>query len=499
MAGTKNGVLVGKNADFTQVNGPNAQSSESNGLSTNGQLWIGTTTPNVGGTHISVGNITSPDGSSTIGYSAPNITLTSALGSGRYPITPYVVGPSGLAGYQTIQSAINAAHAAGGGIIYLQPGTYTENLVFYDAIQIRGTQAYENSFSTIIIGIHTPPLTGQVAIAEVEMQSSTHIFSSVSAGSSAISFFECTFNLTNGYIFNLPNWTGNGFNINDCGELSVNNGVLNNSGGAPLFTNNCQIGAGTANPLIANGDVRLDLTFLACPAQISGGTIFFNFVLLPYTLTLSGNVSGNIYLADFFPASGPALMMSSSGNINLFESSINTANNPAIDGSGAGTLSLGSILFNNNKTIANTLTISSTGGYFPAGSLGSSGYVWTSNGAGAVPTFQANAAIFTWSLITGSGSLAKSNGYIVTSNALSLALPATAGSAVGDRIQLVLSGGTSWTITQAASQQIRVGSVTTTVTTGTLVSTAQGDWIELVYQAAGLWIASIKSGNITVT
>jgi len=42
MAGTKNGVLVAKNADFTQSIGPNAQSSESNGLISDGQLWIGT-------------------------------------------------------------------------------------------------------------------------------------------------------------------------------------------------------------------------------------------------------------------------------------------------------------------------------------------------------------------------------------------------------------------------------------------------------------------------
>lgn len=75
MAGTKNGVLVGKNADFTQVDGPNAQSSEANGLATNGQLWIGTTSVNAGGTHVNVGTLTSPNASVNIGYSSPNITI----------------------------------------------------------------------------------------------------------------------------------------------------------------------------------------------------------------------------------------------------------------------------------------------------------------------------------------------------------------------------------------------------------------------------------------
>lgn len=76
MAGTKNDVLVGKNADFTQANAPNSSTSESNGLITNGKLWIGSTALNVGGTHINVGSLVSPDSSVTIGYSTPNITVT---------------------------------------------------------------------------------------------------------------------------------------------------------------------------------------------------------------------------------------------------------------------------------------------------------------------------------------------------------------------------------------------------------------------------------------
>ncbi len=75
MAGTKNDVIVAKNADFTQTNAPNASSSESNGLVTDGQVWIGSTATNAGGTHINVGTLTSPGGTVTIGYSSPNITL----------------------------------------------------------------------------------------------------------------------------------------------------------------------------------------------------------------------------------------------------------------------------------------------------------------------------------------------------------------------------------------------------------------------------------------
>lgn len=73
MAGFDNDVVYAKNGDFSQADNNNV--SESNGLITNGQLWIGSTALNAGSTHINVGTITSPNGTLTIGYSSPNITL----------------------------------------------------------------------------------------------------------------------------------------------------------------------------------------------------------------------------------------------------------------------------------------------------------------------------------------------------------------------------------------------------------------------------------------
>lgn len=73
MSGFDNDVMYAKNADFTQAD--NQSVSEANGLATNGQMWIGTTAVNAGGTHINVGSLTSPDGSLTFGYSSPNITV----------------------------------------------------------------------------------------------------------------------------------------------------------------------------------------------------------------------------------------------------------------------------------------------------------------------------------------------------------------------------------------------------------------------------------------
>lgn len=70
-------IVFAENADFSG----DADPSQANGLQTDGQLWIGTTTPNAGGTQINVGEISSPDNSVTVGYSSPNITLQVAGGS----------------------------------------------------------------------------------------------------------------------------------------------------------------------------------------------------------------------------------------------------------------------------------------------------------------------------------------------------------------------------------------------------------------------------------
>lgn len=73
MAGFANDVVYANNGDFSIAG--SAKGSATNGLNTNGQLWIGTTAANVGGTHINVGTLTSPGGTISIGYSSPNITL----------------------------------------------------------------------------------------------------------------------------------------------------------------------------------------------------------------------------------------------------------------------------------------------------------------------------------------------------------------------------------------------------------------------------------------
>lgn len=119
-------------------------------------------------------------------------------------------------------------------------------------------------------------------------------------------------------------------------------------------------------------------------------------------------------------------------------------------------------------------------------------------GPGSI-TISAVGGGFTWALRTTNVTLSPGVAYQVSSGALLIALPSTVSASIGDTYQVVLLGGTSWTITQAAGQQIRVGNATTTLGVGgSLSSNAQGDWIELVYSAAGLWVGTARQGNINI-
>lgn len=136
--------------------------------------------------------------------------------------------------------------------------------------------------------------------------------------------------------------------------------------------------------------------------------------------------------------------------------------------------------------------------------IGTAGQVLTSNGAGALPTFQAASGGFTWTAVAASSqTIAVQNGYI-TNNAtlVTYTLPATA--ALGDSFEILggTTGAGGWTIAQNASQQIRFGSsATTSGVGGSLASTNQYDNVlcrAIVAGASTIWEVTSATGNLTV-
>jgi hypothetical protein len=120
------------------------------------------------------------------------------------------------------------------------------------------------------------------------------------------------------------------------------------------------------------------------------------------------------------------------------------------------------------------------------------------SGVSWIPISSAGSSGLTWVNNAVTSTMLTNNGYIVTSGALILTLPTT--SAVGDSLQIMLNGGTSFQIAQAAGQQIRFSaSQTTSGVGGSITSTQQGNVLHLICTAANTqWQVDYSIGNMTV-
>ena len=455
--------------------------------------------PSIGGNI----NVIGASGINIVGTPGTNtLTASNSLGLGRFPITPFVVGPVGLAGYQTIQTAINAAHAAGKGSVWVMPGTYTENLTFYNDCDLVGANAnsyFNGSPSTVtIIGTHIPPTTGTLNVRNIFFQSATHVFNSAAAGTASIALEYCNLALTNGYTFNLPNWTG-AFYKSSVEDSSANNGIVNNTGGALVYIQNSNARTSSTNPMITSGPTIIKRSEISCPWTAGAGTAgTVDRSIFNVTITTSGDASLLFSFVRISSGAGPAYTHSTTSNVTLTSCIIDSNNTPAISGSGAGTLNLCDCSFLGDATISGTLpALVGASGYMP-GDFGTASQVLTSNGPGVLPTFQAANTNLIWiDAINASYALAIKTGYVTDrGGGVTYTLPATA--AQGDIIEITGKLGIA-VIAQNANQQICIGNAATTVgVTGSLTATDAGDCLKLKCITAGastIWRVTSSMGN----
>jgi hypothetical protein len=138
---------------------------------------------------------------------------------------------------------------------------------------------------------------------------------------------------------------------------------------------------------------------------------------------------------------------------------------------------------------ANNINVVGTGSVTVTGSPGTNTLTISVTGSG-----------LTWHIISTSQSLVSNNGYICVSPGAALALALPAVSVLGDIIEVTLDGATSFSLTQGAGQQIRLGTLQTTLGAGgSITSTHQGDTIRMVCQTANTkWNILSSIGNLTV-
>lgn len=259
--------------------------------------------------------------------------------------------------YTTIQSAINAAQAAGGNAeIWVRQGTYTENLTLYDTINIEGA---EQTLS-ILIGTHTPPAAGSCRFSRMGLRSATDIFSSAAAGTATLSCLRCQFLLINGYVYNLPNWTGD-LRLRWCTDYSTHNGLVYNTGGSTVTMNHSLIGKGTTSVFTANGNVTMFSVLCDCPMLFNGTGIS----ILEGACVFGGNIAtANTHLlriAQCRLSTGvtQAITHNSASTLVLDNVIVGTSNATAIGGTG--TIKMVMVAFPTSNTLAGTITQSLDG------------------------------------------------------------------------------------------------------------------------------------------
>jgi hypothetical protein len=276
-----------------------------------------------------------------------HFNATNTYSNSRYIVDNVTAGSP----FTTVQAAINAAVADGGSaIIWIRQGTYNENLTLYDGINIEGQ---EQSVS-IIIGKHTPPAAGSVRFTRVGLRSGTHIFDSNAAGTTLLSCLRCQFLLTNGYVYNLPNWTGE-LRLRWCTDYSTANGLVNNAGGSIVTMNHSLIGIG-ANVFTANGNVSIFSCDVACPFLLNGTgvSIFYGGSNFGNNIATANTHLLRVALSRISSGATQAITHNSASTLVLDTAVVGTSNATAIGGTGA--IKMVNVQFPNSNVLAGTIT-----------------------------------------------------------------------------------------------------------------------------------------------
>jgi len=268
-------------------------------------------------------------------------------------ITKYIVDGNGDTPYLTIQQAVNAANTAGvPAAVYIRAGTYTENLTLYDGIDIVG----ENEQATIIVGTHVPPTTGYLNLFRATFRSATNIFNSAAAGTTRIIMEDCSVEVTNGYTFNLVNWTGD-ISVFDMGNGGTNDGFINNTGGSSFFCFSSGFGNGTLNTMNVSGVTVITTSDGACPIDFQGAsTVDITNSSFTETITTSATATVAIKNSSISTVANTAIVHGSANELSLSDVTIDTSNVATIAGAGAGNLLMGSVTYLDTSAVAGTLT-----------------------------------------------------------------------------------------------------------------------------------------------
>jgi len=219
-------------------------------------------------------------------------------------ISNFIVGAGSGANYTTIGAALSAAGS--GQTIYIQPGTYTENLTLKAGVNIVACSGDGESGNVIIKGKCTVSGAGTFTISNVQLQTNSDFALVVSGSSATVVQLESVY-------INCTNNTGISYTTS--------------STSSSITARNCSTNLGTTGIALYSMSSTGNITFFRSDLQNTGAST-----------TASSNSAGTVIIYNSTIAH--PLSTSSTGVISAFNSTINTAgqNVTAITSAGTGVI-----------------------------------------------------------------------------------------------------------------------------------------------------------------
>ena len=465
-------------------------------------------------------------------------------GTNNYSPTRYQVSQtSGYGNYTSIQSAINAAVAAGvPADIFIMEGTYNENLTMYAGINLTGwpsegtvnTQS-GNTNNVKIVGLIECVYSGTATISNVSF---------VSAGSGCIEVINSSG--ANTYL-TIKNCQGY------CSDTQFLN-VQNTNSLVDIYNTNVYLTNACTNIEVVQGKVSCYYcNFISDHAAMTtnshdgalGGSLSYNYcfssVSVSCSVLLGGTFTGNYSTWTVTGASGNVidLLTSTTNNLNfctvnsgpnvainvqgrtlnMLYCAINSSNTNAITGTG-GTLNYSGVTFLNSSTITVTtqnprawptlqggtgLTSYTTGQTLYASAtnvlsklaIGSTGQVLTV--VGGLPAWSNPSSTGLPWIDQGTNITAAVNtGYFVTASC-TITLPTAPSQGTIVAFQVISTGSITFVTTAASGASIQIGNSSSS-TSRSATNTGNGDALYLVYRTADTkWYSTETTGNWSLT
>lgn len=343
-----------------------------------------------------VGNNTANNGFATWTTASGNTHLVRSYGPYKWIVNPI----AGVGTHQTIAAAVAAASA--GDSIFITPGTYTENIVATQSINLIGPDVceFDQGINNVtIIGKISNSVNGaQVSIVNIRLQTNgDYVLQLTGVNASEIYARNCYLSGTNFSLLSSSNTSpSSSLILQNCfgNLLAVGINVFNHSNGCNLQIVDSQFlnGAVSTTPCVSSSTLILDdvsfgsQTLTGIPITISGSTAEITNCFLqasggPILLTggttlvdnsttgtitvsnaatltcnssstgamvFSNTSQGTIYNSTIVTTAAASGITANAGtSVILVSSSINSANTNAI--TGAGSVSFGSIAFGSSS------------------------------------------------------------------------------------------------------------------------------------------------------